>query len=161
MQFLLHLHSQMFINLHFLNQTIGALKRKGLMVEMRFCLVLSFTAQFLAFVFLQQLPRPHLVIDVVPFVRQMGVFAECEMHLLVLAYRATQNLVVAIYSTLYHREEMRCFGEFRFGFERCRIGCCLVVHEGFALVIGSANVACEEELLFALLLLNEWLGIER
>ncbi len=39
MQFLLHLHSQMFVNLHFLNQTIGELKRKGLMVEMRFCLV--------------------------------------------------------------------------------------------------------------------------
>ena len=32
-------YSQMFVNLHFLNQTIGELKRKGRMVEMRFCLV--------------------------------------------------------------------------------------------------------------------------
>ena len=139
MQFLLHLHSQMFINLHFLYQSIRELKRECLMVEMRFCLVLSFTAQFLAFVFLQQLPWLHLVVDVVPFVCQRGVLAECEMHLLVLAYRATQNLVVAIYSTLYHREEMRCFGEFRFGFEGCGIGRCLMCHEGFALVIGSSS----------------------
>ena len=141
MQFLLHLHSQMFINLHFLYQSIRELKRKCLVVEVRFCLVLSFTAQFPAFIFLQQLPRPHLVIDVVPFVRQMGVFAESEMHLLVLAYRATQNLVVAIYSTLYHREEMRCFGEFRFGFEGCGIGRCLMCHEGFTLLIDTANIA--------------------
>ena len=139
MQFLLHLHSQMFVNLHFLNQTIGELKRKGLMVEMRLCLVLSFTAQFLAFIFLQQLPRPHLVIDVVPFVRQMGVFAECEMHLLVLAYRATQNLVVATYRTFHHREQVCCLGELCLGFEGCGIGRCLMCHEGFALVIGSSS----------------------
>ena len=39
MQFLLHLHSQMFVNLHFLYQSIRELKRECLVVEMRFCLV--------------------------------------------------------------------------------------------------------------------------
>ena len=139
MQFLLHLHSQMFINLHFLNQPVRELIGKCLVVEVRLCLVLSFTAQFLAFVFLQKLPWLHLVVDVVPFVCQRGVLVECEMHLLVLAYRATQNLVVAIYRTFHHREQVCCLGELCLGFEGCGIGLCLMRHEGFTLVIGSSS----------------------
>ena len=59
MQFLLHLHSQMFINRHFLYQSIRELKRECLVVEMRFCLVDDFAEAHVYRSVLKQLNELH------------------------------------------------------------------------------------------------------